>query len=35
MIALSFSRTAEDIETVRDLLGPRGSGIRIIAKIEN
>jgi len=25
----------EDIETVRDLLGPRGSHIKIIAKIEN
>jgi len=34
-IALSFTRSAEDIENVRDLLGPRGSGIRIIAKIEN
>lgn len=35
MIALSFTRSAEDIETVRDLLGPRGSHIKIIAKIEN
>lgn len=35
MIALSFARTAEDIEQVRDLLGPRGSNIKIIAKIEN
>lgn len=35
LIALSFTRTAEDIENVRDLLGPRGSGIKIIAKIEN
>lgn len=34
-IALSFTRSAEDIENVRDLLGPRGSGIKIIAKIEN
>ena len=34
-IALSFTRTPEDIETVRDLLGPRGHGIKIIAKIEN
>lgn len=35
MIALSFTRKASDIETVRDLLGPRGSHIKIIAKIEN
>jgi len=35
IIALSFTRTAEDIETVRDLLGPRGHGIKIVAKIEN
>lgn len=35
LIALSFTRTAEDIETVRDLLGPRGSKIKIISKIEN
>ena len=34
-IALSFCRKAEDIEYVRDLLGPRGSHIKIIAKIEN
>jgi len=35
MIALSFARTAKDIEDCRDLLGPKGSNIKIIAKIEN
>ena len=35
LIALSFTRSGEDIETVRDLLGPRGAKIKIIAKIEN
>eukprot|EP01016_Furgasonia_blochmanni_P002737 TRINITY_DN1106_c0_g2_i3.p1 TRINITY_DN1106_c0_g2~~TRINITY_DN1106_c0_g2_i3.p1 ORF type:complete len:532 (+),score=195.95 TRINITY_DN1106_c0_g2_i3:174-1769(+) len=35
MIALSFARRAADIETVRDILGPKGSHIKIIAKIEN
>lgn len=35
MIALSFTRTAEDIEDCRDILGPKGSYIKIIAKIEN
>ena len=35
MIFLSFTRKAKDIEETRDVLGPRGSGIRIIAKIEN
>jgi pyruvate kinase len=35
MIAASFVRKAEDIETIRDLLGPRGSHVKIIAKIEN
>jgi len=35
IIFLSFTRKASDIEGVRDVLGPRGSGIRIIAKIEN
>ena len=35
MIALSFARTSADIENCRDILGPRGSGIKIIAKIEN
>ena len=35
IIFLSFTRKASDIDDLRDLLGPRGSGIRIIAKIEN
>jgi pyruvate kinase len=35
MIALSFTRKGSDIEFVRDLMGPRGSHIKIIAKIEN
>ena len=35
MVFLSFTRKASDIEEARDCLGPRGSGIRIIAKIEN
>ena len=35
MIALSFTRSAKDIEDCRDLLGPKGSHIKIIAKIEN
>lgn len=35
IIFLSFTRKASDIEDARDVLGPRGSGIRIIAKIEN
>jgi len=34
-IALSFVRKASDIEECRDLLGPKGSRIKIIAKIEN
>lgn len=34
-IALSFTRTAKDIEDCRDLLGPKGAHIKIIAKIEN
>lgn len=34
-IALSFARKAADIEECRDLLGPKGSRIKIIAKIEN
>lgn len=34
-IAASFIRKAEDIETIRDCLGPRGNHIKIIAKIEN
>jgi pyruvate kinase len=35
MIAISFVRKASDIENVRDLLGPRGAHIKLIAKIEN
>ena len=35
MIAASFVRKGEDIETIRDVLGPRGAHIKIIAKIEN
>lgn len=35
MIAASFVRKAEDIDTIRDLLGPRGAHVKIIAKIEN
>lgn len=35
LIAASFVRKAEDIETIRDVLGPRGAHVKIIAKIEN
>jgi len=35
MIALSFARSAKDIDYTRDLLGPKGSEVKIIAKIEN
>jgi len=35
MVAASFVRKQEDIEYIRDLLGPRGNHIKIIAKIEN
>jgi len=35
MIAASFVQSAADIETIRDVLGPRGAHIKIIAKIEN
>jgi pyruvate kinase len=35
MIAASFIRKASDIECIRDLLGPKGSHVKIIAKIEN
>lgn len=34
-IALSFVRRAEDIDELRELLGKRGSKIKIIAKIED
>jgi len=35
LIAASFVREGKDIETIRDVLGPRGDHIKIIAKIEN
>jgi pyruvate kinase len=35
IIAASFIRKEQDIENIRDLLGPRGAHIKIIAKIEN
>jgi pyruvate kinase len=35
MIAASFVRTAEDVNYIRDVLGPRGAHIKIISKIEN
>lgn len=35
MIALSFTRTAKDIEDLRTLMGPKGAQVKIIAKIEN
>jgi pyruvate kinase len=35
MIAVSFVRSANCIETVRDVLGARGSYVKIIAKIQN
>lgn len=35
MIALSFTRSAADIEYVRDIMGPKGQNVKIIAKIEN
>ena len=35
IVAASFVRSAADIETIRDVLGPRGSHIKIVAKIEN
>ncbi len=35
MIAASFVRKAKDVNHIRDVLGPRGSHIKIISKIEN
>lgn len=35
MIAASFVRKASDIENIRNVLGPKGAHIKIIAKIEN
>lgn len=35
MIAASFVRKADDINYIRDILGPRGCNVKIIAKIEN
>jgi len=35
LIAASFVRKASDIDYIRDVLGPRGAHIKIIAKIEN
>lgn len=35
LIAASFVRKASDIDYIRDILGPRGSHVKIIAKIEN
>lgn len=35
MVALSFARSGDDIDYCRNVLGPAGAGIKIIAKIEN
>ena len=35
IIAASFIRRASDVENIRDVLGPRGSHIKIVSKIEN
>lgn len=34
-IAASFVRKSSDVEEIRDVLGPKGSNIKIISKIEN
>ena len=35
MVCVSFVRSANCIETVRDILGARGAHVKIIAKIQN
>jgi pyruvate kinase len=35
MVAASFVRSADDVNYIRDVLGPRGSHIKVISKIEN
>ena len=35
IVAASFIRKQEDIDYIRDLLGPSGAHIKIFAKIEN
>ena len=35
MIAASFVRSAQCIETIREVLGAKGAHVKIIAKIEN
>lgn len=35
MVAASFVRKREDVEYIRDVLGPKGAHIKIISKIEN
>lgn len=35
MVCVSYVRSANCIETVRDILGARGAHVKIIAKIQN
>lgn len=35
IVAASFIRCAKDVETIRDILGPKGAKILVISKIEN
>lgn len=35
IVCVSFVRSANDIETVRDVLGARGSNVKIVARIQN